>query len=295
MNSITEMLGVEYPIIQGALGGISNPELVAAVSEAGGFGLLATGFIRDAARLLDQIRAVKALTEKPFGANLVVLNPMSRPFAEILIEQGIRAVTVSAGSPEALASILKPRGVKVLQVIPTVEAAVRAEALGVDAVIAEGTESGGIQGYRGASTMVLVPLVVDAVKIPVVAAGGIGDSRGFRAAMALGAKGVQVGTRFIATRECIAHQNYKDAICRAAETDTVLIPRGRVRIRALRTPLAERLLERPPEAASTPAPEALEEAWIRGNLDANPLAAGEIAGMVRDVKSVREIIREMVS
>jgi enoyl-[acyl-carrier protein] reductase II len=295
MNSITEMLGVEYPIIQGALGGISNPELVAAVSEAGGFGLLATGFIRDATRLLDQIRAVKALTEKPFGANLVVLNPMSRPFAEILIEQGIRAVTVSAGSPEALASILKPRGVKVLQVIPTVEAAVRAEALGVDAVIAEGTESGGIQGYRGASTMVLVPLVVDAVKIPVVAAGGIGDSRGFRAAMALGAKGVQVGTRFIATRECIAHQNYKDAICRAAETDTVLIPRGRVRIRALRTPLAERLLERPPEAASTPAPEALEEAWIRGNLDANPLAAGEIAGMVRDVKSVREIIREMVS
>jgi enoyl-[acyl-carrier protein] reductase II len=295
MNPITEMLGVKYPIIQGALGGISNPELVAAVSEAGGFGLLATGFIREPARLLDQIRAVKALTRKPFGANLVVLNPMSRSFAEILIEQGIKAVTVSAGSPEELVSMLKPPGVRVLQVIPTVEAAVRAEALGVDAVIAEGTESGGIQGYRGASTMVLVPLVADAVKIPVVAAGGIGDSRGFRAALALGAKGVQVGTRFIATRECIAHQNYKDALCRAAETETVLIPRGRVRIRALRTPLAERLLERPPEAASTPAPEALEEAWIRGNLDANPLAAGEIAGMVRDVKSVREIIQEMVS
>lgn len=295
MNPITEMLGTRYPVIQGAMGGISNPELVAAVSEAGGFGLLATGFIRDTERLLDQIRAVKALTQKPFGANLVVLNPMSRRFAEILVEQGIGAVTVSAGSPGELMSLLRPGGVRVLQVIPTVEAAVKAEEFGVDAVIAEGTESGGIQGYRGASTMVLVPLVVDAVRIPVVAAGGIGDARGFRAAMALGAKGVQVGTRFIASHECIAHQNYKDEVCKARETDTVLIPRGRVRVRVLRTPLAERLMGKPPEIASAPHPDALEEAYIRGNLDANPLAAGEIAGMVREVKSVREIIEEMVS
>lgn len=295
MNPVTEMLGVRYPVIQGALGGISNPELVAAVSEAGGFGLLATGFIRDVEKLIEQVRAVRALTKRPFGANLVVLNPLSPRFAEALIEQGIKAVTVSAGSPEALMPLLKPRGVRVLQVVPTVEAAVRAEALGVDAVIAEGTESGGIQGYRGASTMVLVPLVADAVRVPVVAAGGIGDARGFRAAMALGAKGVQIGTRFIASKECIAHPNYKEALCRAAETDTVLIPRGRVRIRALRTPLAERLLERPPDAASTPKPEALEDAWIRGNLDANPLAAGEIAGMIREIKSVREIIEGIVS
>jgi enoyl-[acyl-carrier protein] reductase II len=224
----------------------------------------------------------------------MAMNPMSMTFAEILIEQGIRAVTTSAGSPKELLSILKPAGVKVLHVVPNVETALKAEDAGVDALIAEGSESGGIQGYTGASTMVLIPLVVDAVKIPVVAAGGIGDARGYRAAFALGAKGVQVGTRFIASEECIAHANYKHALCQGKETDTLLIERGKVRVRVIRTPFAEELRRGEPAASFRSSPDSLKEAWIGGDLAANTLPAGQITGMVKDVRSVREIIQEMV-
>ena len=219
MKDISEMLGSRYPIMQGAMGVISNPEMVAAVSEAGGYGLLATAFASDPDLVDSQIKAVKKLTDKPFGANLMAMNPMSTTFAEILADNGIQTVTTSAGSPRALIEILKPRGVKILHVVPSVETAIKAETAGVDAVIAEGSESGGIQGFQGASTMVLIPLVVDAVRIPVIAAGGIGDSRGYRAAFELGAKGVQVGTRFIASEECIAHENYKEALKKGKETD----------------------------------------------------------------------------
>ena len=205
MNAMTELLGCRYPIIQGAMGVICNPELVAAVSEAGGYGLLATAFVSDKEVLRRQVQATKKLTDKPFGANLFAMNPLSQEFADILAEEGICAVTVSGGSPKEIIPLLKERGVKSIVVVPTADAARKSEALGADAIVAEGSESGGMQGYKGASTMVLVPAVVDAVKIPVIAAGGIADSRGFRAALALGAQGVQVGTRFIATRECIAH------------------------------------------------------------------------------------------
>jgi len=269
--------------------------MVAAVSEAGGYGLLASAFLTEPGPLREEIRAVKRLTDKPFGVNLMAMNPMSMAFAEILIEEGIKAVTTSAGSPKDLLSVLKPGGVKVLHVVPNVETALKAEDAGVDAVIAEGSESGGIQGYMGASTMVLVPLMVDAVKIPVVAAGGIGDSRGYRAAFALGAKGVQVGTRFIASTECIAHPNYKNALCEGKETDTLLVERGKVRVRVIRTPLSEELRKGGPDVAFRPSPGSLKEAWIGGNLAANTLPAGQITGMVRDVRSVREIIEEMVN
>ena len=294
MKDISELLGSRYPIIQGAMGVISNPEMVAAVSEAGGYGLLATGFMSDPELLRGQIQAVKRLTDKPFGGNLIAMNPMSATFAEVLCEHGIRVVTTSAGSPKALVPLLKDRGVKVLHVVANVDNAIKAEEAGVDAVIAEGTESGGIQGYKGASTMVLVPMVVDAVRIPVVAAGGIGDSRGYRAALALGAKGVQVGTRFIASQECIAHANYKMALCDARETDTVLISRGRVRVRVIRTPLAEELIERPPDQASGSLSGSREDAWVKGNLKAYILPSGQITGMIKEERSVREIIEEMV-
>lgn len=294
MKDISELLGSRYPIIQGAMGVICNPEMVAAVSEAGGYGLLATGFMSDPELLSRQIQAVKRLTGKPFGGNLMAMNPMSTTFAEVMSEHGIRAVTTSAGSPEALVSLLKDRGVKVLHVVANVDNAIKAEEAGVDAVIPEGTESGGIQGYKGASTMVLVPMVVDAVSIPVVAAGGIGDSRGYRAALALGAKGVQVGTRFIASQECIAHVNYKKALCDAKETDTVLISRGRIRVRVIRTPLAEELLQRPGDTTFGSSSESLEEAWVKGDLKAYTLPSGQITGMIKEVISVREIIEEMV-
>jgi len=294
MKDISELLGSRYPIIQGAMGVICNPEMVAAVSEAGGYGLLATGFMSDPEILRSQIQAVRRLTNKPFGGNLVAMNPMSATFAEILCEHGIRAVTTSAGSPKALVPILKDRGVKVLHVVANVDNAIKAEEAGVDAVIAEGTESGGIQGYRGASTLVLVPMVVDAVRIPVVAAGGIGDSRGYRAAFALGAKGVQVGTRFIASQECIAHAHYKKALCDAKETDTALISGDRFQVRVIRTPLADELIEKPAHEALGSLPGTREEAWVKGDLKAYTLPSGQITGMIKEVKSVREIIEEMV-
>ncbi|MEE9420217.1 MAG: nitronate monooxygenase [Desulfatiglandaceae bacterium] len=294
MNEICDLIGSRYPLIQGAMGVICNPEFVAAVSETGGYGLLATAFLSDPELLNQQIQAVKKLTDKPFGANLMAMNPMSMTFAEVLVDHGIRAVTTSAGNPKELASFFKDRGVKVLHVVPNVDNAIKAEKAGVDAVIAEGSESGGIQGYQGASTMVLVPMVVDAVEVPVVAAGGIGDSRGYRAAMALGAKGVQVGTRFIASQECIAHLNYKNALCNARETDTLLIDRGRIRVRVVRTPLAEKMASLPMDEAPTLSPSSLEDAWIGGNLEVNTLPAGQITGMVDEVQSVRKIIEEMV-
>ena len=295
MKDISELLGTKYPVIQGAMGVISNPELVSSVSEAGGFGLLATAFLTDPDKLKEQIEGVKKLTDKPFGANLVALNPKSLEFAEILAAAGIKAVTTSAGSPKAIMGFLKERGIKVLHVVANVANAIKAEAIGVDAVIAEGSESGGIQGFNGASTMVLVPQVVDALKIPVVAAGGIGDSRGYRAAFVLGAKGVQVGTRFIASQECIAHENYKDALIKANDTDTRVVNMEFAQARVVRTPLVDKMIDAPDKVDFTSVGNSLVEAWVKGDTEANTLPAGQITGMIKEIKSVKEIIQEMVS
>ena len=294
MLDISELLGTEYPIIQGAMGVICNPEMVAAVSEAGGLGLLATAFLTDPEKLKEQIKGVKKLTDKPFGANLVALNPKSLEFAEILADAGINAVTTSAGSPQAIMGFLKERGIKVLHVVANVANAIKAESIGVDAVIAEGSESGGIQGFNGASTMVLVPQVVDAVKIPVVAAGGIGDSRGYRAAFALGAKGVQVGTRFIASKECIAHEKYKNALIKAKDTDTRVVNMEFAQARVIRTPLVDKIFDAPDKVDFSSMGNSLEDAWVKGDLEANTLPAGQITGMIKAIKSVKEIIQEMV-
>jgi enoyl-[acyl-carrier protein] reductase II len=277
------------------MGVICNPELVAAVSEAGGFGLLATAFTEDAGVLRDQIKATKQLTKKPFGCNLFVMNPLAQEFSQVLADEGIRAVTVSGGSPKVLIPLLHGLGIKAIVVAPTVEAAKGAEALGADAVVAEGAESGGVQGFRGVSTLVLVPAIADFVKIPVIAAGGIGDSRGYKAALALGAEGVQMGTRFIATKECIAHSSYKEVIVGSGETGTGLVNMGRFQIRALRTPLVERLLKG--EDASMPDfnRNAMEASWIKGDLEIGVLPAGQVAGLITSVPSVSEIIEEMVS
>ena len=276
------------------MGVICNPEMVAAVSEAGGYGLLATAFQNDPDKLREQVEEVKKLTDKPFGANLMAVNPKSIEFAQILADADIKAVTTSAGSPKTLVAFLKERGIKVLHVVANVANAIKAEAAGVDAIIAEGSESGGVQGFNGASTIVLVPLVVDAVKIPVVAAGGIGDSRGYRAAFALGAKGVQVGTRFIASLECIAHGNYKDALVQSNETDTRLVNMEWAQARVVNTPLVEKMIGSPGKADFAAMESSMEDAWVKGDLNANIIPAGQIAGMVKQVKSVGQIIEEMV-
>ncbi len=295
MKTITELLGCKYPIIQGAMGVICNPELVAAVSEAGGFGLLATAFATDVEEFRTQVKATKKLTQNPFGANLQVMNPLSLEFASVLAEEGIKAVTVSGGSPRQIIPLLKEKGISVIPVVPTVDVARKAESLGVDAIIAEGTESGGIQGHRGASTMVLVPAVVDAVNVPVIAAGGIADSRGYKAAMALGAVGVQVGTRFIAVKECIAHQNYKNTIIENIETGTGLLNLGAFQVRALRTPLADQLISDPAQTGSRFSPKGIEESWVKGDLEAGVLPAGEVIGIIHNIPSVKEIIDEMIA
>lgn len=294
MSKICELLGCQYPVIQGGMGVICNPELVAAVSEAGGFGLLATAFAADPEVLRDQVRKTKKLTDNPFGANLIAKSALAEKFAEVLAEEGVGTVTVSGGSPKELIPFLHEQGIKAIAVVPAVGAARGAEAAGADAIVAEGTESGGTQGFGGVSTIVLVPAVVDAVDVPVIAAGGIGDSRGYRAAMTLGAQGVQVGTRFIATNECIASDIYKKIIVESEEIGTELVNLSRFQMRALRTPLAERMIkgERGPDNIF--APSAINESWIRGNLEAGILPAGQISGIVHEILSVREIIEEMV-
>ncbi|WP_319409400.1 nitronate monooxygenase [uncultured Desulfosarcina sp.] len=295
MNQITDMLGTKYPIILGAMGFINNPEMVAAVSVAGGYGLLGTGPMRDKETLRQQIEKVRTLTDKPFGINLMAMRPLSMSFAEIAIEMNIPAVTTSAGSPKELAILLKSHGVKVIHVVPSAKAARMAEDAGVDAVVAEGMESGGMQGRNGVGTMVLVPLVVDAVKIPVIAAGGIADHRGYRAAFALGAQGVQMGTRFLASKECIAHEACKNTVCRAQETDTVLVGKGNIFIRAFKNAAAEKYLDDPSSFDHTTIVPRLEDVWLKGILEAGPITMGQIVGMIKELKSVREIIEEMVS
>jgi enoyl-[acyl-carrier protein] reductase II len=292
-NRVTEMLGCKYPVIQGAMGIISNPEMVAAVSEAGGYGLLATAFADNIEIVQNQVTATKKLTDKPFGVNLFMMNPLSDEFARLLADEGIKAVTLSGGSPKTLLPLLHELGISAMVVVPATKVALSAVAHGADAIVAEGSESGGIQGYQGASTMVLTPAVVDAVDVPVIAAGGIGDSRGYRAALALGAEGVQVGTRFIAAQECIAHAVYKDIIVQSAETGTELLDVGRMRVRALNTPLVQKITAGE-DVGNAVFGEAMEGSWLRGDVDAGVLPAGQISGLVSGVATVKDIVEEMV-
>ena len=296
MKDISELFGCKYPIIQGAMGVICNPEFVAAVSEAGGYGLLATAFDNNPGKFKERVDGVKALTNKPFGANLMAIHPMAFEFADILVEAGVKAVTTSGGSPKALVPYLKERGVKVLHVVSNVSNAVKAAVSGVDAVIAEGSESGGMQGFNGASTIVLTPMVADAVDVPVVAAGGIADRRTSQAAFVLGAVGVQIGTAFIAAEECIAHANYKNALVSASESDTRLMNVGWAQFRVVATPIAEEMVAKGGLSKDEFSAQGgkIEETWVQGDLEAGTIPAGKSTGMTKTIRPVREIIEEMV-
>ena len=296
MAVIENMLGCRYPIIQGGMGIISNPEMVAAVLQAGGYGLLAPSFVGNSDIFQEQVRKTKQLTKRPFGANLQVMNPMVNQFTRVLADEGVKVVTVSGGSPKFLIPLIHQKGMKAIVVVSNAVNAKKCEDMGADALIAEGSESGGLQGFGGPSTMVLVPAVVDAVKIPVIAAGGIADSRGFRAALALGAKGVQVGTRFIASKECVAHKNYKNLVISSNETETTLVNMGMFQIRALRTPRALNHQQTGGGTFSSDgfSAKSLEQAWIGGDLDAGFLPGGQVSGLVKNILSVREIIEQMV-
>lgn len=285
---------------------IASAELAAAVSNAGGLGLISpnAGMSRNGDQvenLKKQIEIAKGLTSKPFGVNLPILNnPQIEALVDAVIKARVKVVVTAAGNPALYTSRFKEAGIKVLHLVAAVRHAQSAEKRGVDAVIAEGYEAGGHNGLDELTTLTLVPQVVDAVAIPVVAAGGIADARGVVAALALGAEGVQMGTRFVATRECGAHQNFKDAIVKASDTDTAITGRKLGPTRILKNEIAAKLLDM--EATGASAEELLafigssrsRTGQFEGDLANGEAYCGSIAGMIKEIKSVAEIIRNIV-
>ena len=295
------LLNIDYPIIQGGMSLLANAELAAAVSNAGGLGIISpnAGMPPEAhivENLRRQIVKARQLTGKPFGVNLPLTQLWINELVEMAIAEGVAVVITSRGNPEIYTSYLKERNIKVLHVVASVGHARKAEESGVDAVIAEGFESGGHGGFDEVATFVLVPQVVDAVNVPVVAAGGIADARGFMAALALGAEGVQMGTRFFASTECIAHQKAKEAIVSAGDTDTVMTCRRFGPGRVLKNEVAARVVEMENRGASDAEIEAFlginraRMAELDGDLVNGEIFCGAIAGMIKDVISAREII-----
>lgn len=296
--SLTDLLNIKYPIIQGAMANISLAELASAVSNAGGLGIIASGGW-DGNKLRSEIRKCKELTDKPFGVNLMLMNPHCDELVDVIIEEKVPVVTTGAGSPGSYIPRFKEAGIKVIPVIASVALAKRMARLEVDAIIAEGTESGGHVGES--TTMALLPQVVDAVDIPVIAAGGIADGRGFIAAMALGACGVQVGTRFLTAVECPVHDNYKQAIIKAKDRDTVVTGRSvGVPVRCLKNPMTREYMELEKKGVS---PEELEhltigslrKAVLEGDTKGGSVMAGQIAGMISKTQSAAEIIEDIYS
>ncbi len=296
MSELLSMLGCRYPIIQGPIGHMNSPKLIAAICETGAFGMVALGFSNpESAKQL--INEVRELTDKPFGANLMIMNPASMEILKILADAGVKTVTTSAGSPGKIYGQIHEYGMKGLHVLLSVNHAKKAEESGVDGLIISGSESGGLRtNDPESSTMVLVPLVVDSVTIPVIAAGGIADSRGYRAALALGAHGVQLGTRFIATEESPAPDAWKQAIIDCGDGGTTLLPLGKMKIRSIINPKLKKQME-------DPAVDLLQEydfkdaskAWNGGDFDLFPASAGQVSALIKDIKPAREIIEEMVS
>ena len=296
-SAITELLGIEYPILQGGMAWIAESTLAAAVSNAGGLGIIAGGSA-PIDYLRDQIRRCKSLTDKPFGVNIMLMSPNAEELAQLVIDEKVPVVTTGAGNPGKFMAAWKEAGVKVVPVVPSVALAVRMERAGADAVIAEGTESGGHIGEN--TTMCLVPQVVDAVNIPVIAAGGIADGRGVAASFMLGAQGVQVGTRFLAADECQIHPTYKELVVKAKDTDSVVTGRYTGHpCRNVRTKFAKKLASGEKDGSLTPDEfeqltlGSLRKAVQDGNLEEGSFLCGAIAGMIKEVKPAKDIIEEM--
>jgi len=296
MKNITEILGTKYPIIQGGMANIANAVLASAVSNAGGLGLIGAGGY-DANWVRTEIQKCKTLTDKPFGVNIMLMSPHAKDIAQVVIEEGVKIVTTGAGSPGIYIPAWKAAGIKVIPVVPSVALAVRMERAGVDAVIAEGTESGGHIGEL--TTMALIPQVADAVKIPVIAAGGIADQRGVLAAFALGAKGVQVGTVLLATKECPIHDNYKQIVVDAKDTDTVVTGRGTgAPVRVLKNKMAVEYLRIAEQGVPLAELEkltlgSLRRAVFDGDVDRGSFMAGQISGLIKEVKPVQQVLSEL--
>jgi len=298
------LLGIEYPIIQGGLAYLALAELCAAVAQGGGLGQITAATFPDADALRSEIRRARTLTSRPFGVNLAMGHRSLEPYIDVALEEGIRTVTITGGNPEPYMKYIDARvpGVRKVILVAGVRAAQKAESLGADAVIAVGFDGGGHLGRDDIGTLALVPRIVDAVQIPVVASGGIMDARGLVAALALGAEGIEMGSRFVAVQECPAHPSYKQLLVASKETDTVIIERSVGRpARVLRTGGADRVLEA--EGRGTPLDQLLPliagRVNARGALDGDLaegfVYAGQGTGLIEDVPTVAELIRRLVA
>lgn len=302
-HPLLEQIGIDYPIVQGAMSWVATPSLAAAVSNAGGLGMLGSGhepgeFVRKS------IKETKKLTDKTFGVNVLLLSPYVDEVVDVVCEEGIKVVTTGAGSPGKYMKKFKEAGITVIPVVASVALARRMEKEGADAIIVEGMEAGGHVGKL--TTMTLIPQVTDAVSIPVIAAGGIGDGRGMAASIMLGASAVQLGTRFVVAHESIAHDNFKQRIIKARDIDTVVT--GQITghpVRVLRNKLTREYLKVEKEITSDESPNfsrleeigkgALRKAVIEGDKDGGSFMAGQIAGLVKKEQSCEEIIQEIMA
>ena len=295
---VTALLGIEYPIIQGGMAWVAEHNLAAAVSEAGGLGLIG-GANAPGEVVREEIRKARELTDKPFGVNVMLMSPFADDVAKGVVEEGIKGVTTGAGNPGKYMEMWKNAGIKVIPVVASVALARMMEKGGADAVVAEGTESGGHIGDQ--TTMSLVPQVADAVSIPVIAAGGIADGRGIAAAFMLGAEAVQMGTRFVVAKESIVHQNYKDRIIKAKDIDSAVTGRSHGHpIRSLRNQMTREYLKmeqegRPFEELEYLTMGTLRKAVMEGDVMHGTVMAGQIAGMVKKEQTCKEMISEMTA
>jgi enoyl-[acyl-carrier protein] reductase II len=291
-NRVTEMLGVEIPVVQAPMGWIARSQLASAVSNAGGLGIIETSSGElDAIR--EEIRKMRTLTSKPFGVNIAQAFVRDPNIAQFIIDQGVKFVTTSAGSPERYTEPLKKAGLTVFHVVPSLSAALKAVECGVDGLVVEGGEGGGFKNPRDVSTMVLLPLVRSKVKVPIIAAGGFVDGRSMAAAFALGAEGIQLGTRMVSAKESPVHENWKNAIVAAKETDTVFLNRFHSpALRALRTARTTRL-EREPDTNAMTQFGTARDLYFGGDMEAAIPLTGQVAGRIDAVRPVAEIIDEI--
>lgn len=298
MDTICKLLNISYPIFQGGMAWVATHSIAAAVSNAGGLGIIAAGHA-PSEWVREEIRACKAQTDKPFGVNVMLLSPYVDEVMEVIIEEGVKVVTTGAGNPGKYMEALKTAGVKVIPVVPSVALAKRMERSGADAVIAEGCESGGHIGEL--TTMALVPQVVDAVSIPVIAAGGIADGRGMAAAFMLGAQGVQIGTRFLVAKECDIPESYKQRVIKASDIDAVVTGRSTGHpVRSLRNQLTRAFNKLEKEGADQEALDklgvgALRKAAVEGDVDHGSVLAGQISGMITKEQTTQEMIDELMA
>jgi len=300
MNRITQLLNIKYPIIQAGMIWCSGWELAAAVSNAGGLGLIGSGSMNNEI-LTQHIRKCKAATNKPFGVNIPLMYANAEDFIKIVIEEGVQVVVTSAGNPAKWTSLLKANDIKVIHVVSNVKFAKKSEEAGVDAIVAEGFEAGGHNGIEETTTMVLIPLVRQAVNIPVISAGGIATGRSMLAAMALGADGVQIGSRFVASEESSAHLNFKHKVLEAGDGDTLLSLKKIGPVRLLKNDFFNEVKDKENNGASFEELSNLlgrgraKKGMFEGDLNEGELEIGQVAGIIKDIKPAADIIIEIIN